>query len=370
MTQGIIPIVATMLTANAEEIVLPAIQSVLPWCDILLLIDTGVTDQTVEIAKSTAKDKFRVVSWPWQKDFSKARNYSLQAAAEVAGGTCWAVTIDTDERLFFPGFSSIESLRNKLCENSKINVWLVPYANGFYTKDRFARVPHSELRWEGRTHEALVGFQPSERIELTGSYFEELPKSPEQFRRKLERDLEVLAEETRDKPNDARWWYYLGQTHEELKDLPNAVLAFEKSGSLTGWPEQIAWSCFKAASCYSMMKTHRNAIEWCTRGLAVQSSSPELAWLAAFSAYELGDDHSAISWAIMASAIGNWNGIEAGVPRIGFRHLPGWYEGPFDVMRHAYRRLGQVNKAANAEKQFHAALNERQRAQPSPQTGK
>ncbi len=116
------------------------------------------------------------------------------------------MTVDTDERLSFPGFHSPDELRRALNSDPDVLVWLVPCRDGSYAKERFIRVP-TQLVWKGRTHEALVGATERQRRILHGVEFFEEPKTPEQFRAKLHRDLEVLRVETQEQPDNPRWWY-------------------------------------------------------------------------------------------------------------------------------------------------------------------
>jgi len=160
---------------------------------------------------------------------------------------------------------------------------------------------------------------------LPGTYFYELSKSPEAYRKKLQRDLPILEEETRDQPDNPRWWYYLGQTLEGLERTREAAAAFRKRAELDAWLEEAAWACFKAASCHSQLNEYREAIELCAAGLAKQPGSPELAWLAGYCCHKLGENRDALYWSRMAIALGHVEGVEAGNERINFRHLPGWY---------------------------------------------
>ncbi len=121
-------VVATMLSGNSEKIVAEAVRSVAAWVDLFVLIDTGITDQTVQIVQEQAGDKFRTVQFPWCQDFARARNFSLEQAA-AHGGT-WALTIDTDERLSFPGFESREALRDRLHSVPEVLLWLVAKQEG------------------------------------------------------------------------------------------------------------------------------------------------------------------------------------------------------------------------------------------------
>ena len=93
-------LVSTTMTGNSEETIGGALSSVVDWVDQVVLVDTGITDSTLEIARDIAGDKLLVREYPWRQDFSAARNFALQAAAET--GADWAVHVDSDEWLL-PG---------------------------------------------------------------------------------------------------------------------------------------------------------------------------------------------------------------------------------------------------------------------------
>ncbi len=191
---------------------------------------------------------------------------------------------------------------------------------------------------------------------LGGATFDELRKSPKQIQGKLQRDLAILKEETRAQPDNPRWWYYLGQTREDLGDPAQAVEAYRQCAALDGWAEQAAWACYKGASCLSQIGDFQAAIEMAALGLTKLPASPELAWLAGFCAYRWGHYAEAICWARMSIALGHVEGMHAGNGRISFRHLPGWYEAPYDVLRCAYQKLEQPREAEEAKQKFDVAL--------------
>ncbi|MEX2173569.1 MAG: glycosyltransferase [Pirellulaceae bacterium] len=388
-------LIATILAGNCEALIGDAIRSARQWVDAVLLVDTGITDGTRRIAEELAGERLIVEPFAWRNDFAAARNFALGAAARH--GARWALTLDTDERLEFSGIASREELRARLEADPRVRAWLVSVRDGSYSKERFIRVegitkprpvvagspgthsaeageawqarclPHgsgaSGLHWSGRTHECLVGARQGERANLAGVTVWELSKTPKQFRAKLVRDLGVLLEETRDQPTEPRWWYYLGQTHEGLGQPREALAAFRRCAEIrTGWSEQAAWACYKAATCALQLGQHEEALQLCALGLARQAESPELAWLAGFACYRAGQLQQAIHWSRRAIELGHFAGRRTAERRIGFRHLPGWYEGPYDVLRHVYRRLGQPALAAECHAQFAAAKAHRRAA--------
>lgn len=86
-------------------------QATLPRClasfaaevDELVVVDTGSTDRTVEIAESFGA---RVVHWPWRDDFAAARNVSLEHATGD-----WCLLVDADN--VFPA-GEIAKIRRSL----------------------------------------------------------------------------------------------------------------------------------------------------------------------------------------------------------------------------------------------------------------
>ena len=86
------PTVSLCMIVKNEEKFLPQCLESIKWVvDEIIIVDTGSTDRTVEIAKSY---RAKVYFHPWEGNFSKARNISLGYA------TCdWILVIDADEEL-------------------------------------------------------------------------------------------------------------------------------------------------------------------------------------------------------------------------------------------------------------------------------
>lgn len=78
--------------AKNEEVALPTcLNSVKDFVDEMVIVDTGSTDQTPEIAKEFGA---RVEHFPWGDDFAAARNFSLTFATGD-----WILVLDADEVL-------------------------------------------------------------------------------------------------------------------------------------------------------------------------------------------------------------------------------------------------------------------------------
>ncbi|MDH5226076.1 MAG: glycosyltransferase [Gammaproteobacteria bacterium] len=341
-------IVSTTLTGSNAAIIGDALASVVAQVDRCLVIDTGATDDSIDVARAVAGPKLDVRTFKWQDDFAAARNFALDAAAEL-GGT-WAVTVDTDERLLFdPGVQL-----SRLLAATRADVCMVLDDLGNYSKERIVRLP-AKVRWAGPTHECLEGRTNAGTATLQGLRFHELPKDPAAARRKFERDLAILKRYTRQHGKQARWLYYLGTTHQHLGDYAAAIDAFRTCAELRGWEEEGAWACYHAAECCCSLRRWDDALQFCAAGLAIRPATAELAWLAGFAAYKGKRFVDAVAWSNMAIANGLYRGQGAQFERIGFRHPPALYEGPYDILRWAYQGLGNAAAAAAATAEYERA---------------
>ncbi len=80
-----------LIAKNEEQFLGPCLKSVRAMAWQIIVVDTGSTDRTVQIAKDLGAE---VYHFPWNDDFSAARN----AALEHAAGD-WVLMLDADEEL-------------------------------------------------------------------------------------------------------------------------------------------------------------------------------------------------------------------------------------------------------------------------------
>jgi len=348
-------IVSTTLTGSSAGIIGDALASVLEQVDRCLVIDTGAQDDTLEVARRVAGDKLLLREFAWRNDFAAARNFALEAATQAGGQ--WALTLDTDERLLFA--PRVELAR--LLDNTSAQVCMVLDEPGTYAKERLVRLP-TALRWTGPTHECLEGRTPADSQVLEGVRFHELPKDPGAARGKFERDVALLKRYTRQHSKQARWFYYLGVSHQQLGEYAAAIDAFRTCAELRGWEEEGAWACYGAAECCCKLSRWGDAIQFCAAGLAIRPATAELAWLAGFASFKQKRYDDAIAWSAMAVANGLFRGQGTLFERISFRHPPALYEGPYDVLRWTYKARGDSKAAAEAERDYERAKRARESA--------
>jgi glycosyltransferase involved in cell wall biosynthesis len=339
-------IVSTTLSSNNANIIREALESIRDHVDECIIIDTGITDNSLEIAREVVGDKLIVVKYKWVEDFADARNFALDAAFQR--GADWAITVDTDERIILDKFD----LR-AFCTTADKNVYLMPYKDGFYCKERIFKFPIVG-QYAGPTHEAFINSPSTDKT--PGGSFWELGKDEAGTIKKFARDIKILEQHTKKNPSDPRWFYYLGESYRNstfyVKDLSEsrelykkAIKSFDKCWSLNGWDEESAYAAYKAAICYTDIGDYQSAIESCARGIARHPAIPELFWYAGYCSYHLGRYEKAIHYSRLAVVLGIEEGIGKSVYRVGFRHLPASYDGPYDIMYWSYKKLGREEEA-------------------------
>ena len=336
-------IVSVTVTNSREREIGDAIRSVVDHVDRVLLIDTGIADETIARAEAIAGQKIVCAKHDWI-DFAAARNFGLDTARSL--GATWIVIVDSDERLNIAG-----NLRNTLADTpAHVDVLRIEHVDGFYSKEKIIRAA-SDAEFFGPTHEALLC--SGERTTLANATFDELPKTQEQLRRKFERDFELLFDYVEKHPEDPRWWYYLGATYEGLGDLRRAAIAFGECTSRRRFGVEAAWSAYKQAEMLFNMGLFEPAIAAAARGIGADATFAECAWIAATASFRLGRNDQATTWAKFAEAAGRYKGH--GQERAWFRYLPALYELPYDVLRYTLQGEGR----AQADKDFHAAKRAR-----------
>lgn len=105
---------AIVLTFNEEKHLARCLASIAPACDSILVVDSGSTDQTVEIARGHGATVLhnRFVNYATQLNF---------AIAQVAGRGGWLLRIDADEVLL----AGAEEVRHALSASASVDGLLV-----------------------------------------------------------------------------------------------------------------------------------------------------------------------------------------------------------------------------------------------------
>ncbi len=208
---------ACMIVKDEEEMLGRCLESIRDWVHEIVVVDTGSSDKTVEIAESYGA---RVFHQPWEGNFSKHRNYSIEQATGD-----WILVIDADEQFCVRDTAKLISALNddrfKVLSINITNVYGIHEEREvFLPSPRFFR-RDLNLRYEGIVHNQLI--VPDEiavtRINVGLKHYG-YDLSPEKMAQKTERSKRLLENQLAYNPDDAFALFNYAQLLRSRKDRP------------------------------------------------------------------------------------------------------------------------------------------------------
>ncbi len=314
-----------MIVKNEERVLADCLTSAKPFFRQIVVVDTGSTDRTIEIAERHGAEVVRI---EWPDSFAQARNESL---ARAKGR--WIFWMDADDTL--PWASGETILRAAVSAAPEIAGFVVPVR--FVTDDPLygTRVDHVKLfrnrknvRFEGRIHEQILPSLRASGGEIARLDCEVLHSgydtSDEGQKRKRERDYRLLELDLADAPEHPFKRFNLGMTlhydqrHEEaLEQLARSIANAHPNESHVRKARALQTVSLKALG---RVEEAKETIE---RGLDAAPGDPELLFHRAGIAWDEGrlEDAVADYFAVLGSDIsGNFSSVDLGI--LGFKsHL-------------------------------------------------
>ena len=219
-----------------------------------IVVDTGSTDRTVEIAKQMGA---KVFQFPWVDDFSAAKNYAIDRAKGN-----WIIFLDADEYMSPKDVQKIPSMLREINPTSHtalVTSWVQVNSDADLSQDQaegslkwvptvttdgsqhmslsgsvmriFRRLP--ELRYQGRIHEKLyLKFDKPDSLDVskelavfhTGYNPVEMKEKD-----KVARNIHLIKKELDDRPDDYSLLTCLADSYFEQKNHEEAAQWYEKA---------------------------------------------------------------------------------------------------------------------------------------------
>lgn len=274
---------ACMMVKNEEDFLPQCLESISGFVDEIVIVDTGSTDRTVEIA-----ERFGTVVYhhPWEDDFSKHRNQSISYAKGD-----WIFVIDADEKL---DPSSINLLRNFMSVHDPdiITIFVRSYLEGGtnYNETTSPRIfkNHIGMEYLGIVHNQLnckgrsVAFVKA----VIWHYGYDLDESKQ--KQKTDRTVKLLLRQSEAMPDDAATAHHLAASYFFQEDYQRSYAAGLKvrklleNDSAKEKQSAFSWTYFILVASLFEMERFDEAEEICEEGLALFSNSIDLHFTMAF----------------------------------------------------------------------------------------
>jgi glycosyltransferase involved in cell wall biosynthesis len=240
-----------VIARNEAHVIARALASARPLIDAWVVVDTGSTDATREVARETMRGvPGEVLDRPW-RGFGASRTESLELAR---GRADYALVLDADDVFEYPPGARFPALT--------LAGYQLLIHDGPLQYPRMLLLKSSEpWRFEGAVHEYPVcdgavetGFVQGIICRRTGSGGVDRDKATSL------RDAAILEEELRRDPNNARSVFYLARSYEDAGDLARALAEYERRVLMGGWDEELFYAAYRAARVRERLEEPREAV--------------------------------------------------------------------------------------------------------------
>lgn len=242
------------------------LDSVSPWVDEMLVLDTGSRDATSQIAAACGA---RVEHFEWCDDFSAARNRALT----LAGGD-WHLVLDADEWLL-EGGEALRALRDRPADFVGTLSLDDRFDDGRprSAQSRLSRVLPGDVRYTGLIHEQPEHALPVRALPLRVAHDGYLP---ERLAAKRGRNAVLLERSLQQAPGDAYLWYQLGKDHAVYDRAEAAEQAFARAAALPH-PVGAWWLDLVPRRLFALkqLKRHADGVMLAEAEMAACGESPD-----------------------------------------------------------------------------------------------
>lgn len=213
-----IKISLTMIVKNEERCLARCLESVKGIVDEMIIVDTGSSDQTKEIAEQYGA---KVYDFTWCDDFSKARNYALSKATYN-----WRLVLDADEWI---EECDVDALQAWLRANKDTLGMIEIYnlcKNDVIEKASVTRLLPKKTLFIGKIHEQPKLLNATTR--KTNIKVGHDGYRGEIIDTKTERNIVLLLEEYEKNPKEPYILYQIAATYHVQEKYEEADVFFEK----------------------------------------------------------------------------------------------------------------------------------------------
>lgn len=279
-----------MIVKNEERFLRGCLESCQDVVDEMIIVDTGSTDRTVEIAESFGA---KVIHHEWKDDFSEARNISL---AHATGD--WALWLDADEEIAPESRSLIREVMESATPD--VGAFMMMFRNWLTAPERregsemaihhacrlFRRLPG--VQFEGRIHEQnlrslqALGFTYHKRDNMIIDHFGYAGEVMS-ARNKHERFIRMLQREVEECPDEGFRQFHLfnlGNAYFTANDVENAAHYLAIAAETADPAEEFTLSLFtELATSLHRLGRSEEGLYWCSRAdtLGIQHPGIEFA---------------------------------------------------------------------------------------------
>lgn len=265
-----------MIVKNESHIIKESMGCTLPFVDTYCIVDTGSTDDTIQVIKDFYAEKGiqgEVHERPW-KDFGTNRS---QALALCDGKMDYIIVIDADDLMFYP--SDGPAKMRKILRESKPNIATIRIKQGLldYARGQIFKA-NDGWKYKGVLHEYPTNDKPNNNsIELPREFWMESRRlgARNLTGDKPQRDIAVLLKGTEDEPDNERYVFYLAQSYHDIGDFANSLKWYKKRFKMGRWAEEAWYAAYRVGNCYKHLGDIPSFEKWMLKAHAYRPQRAE-----------------------------------------------------------------------------------------------
>ncbi len=279
-----------IITKNETAVIARCLQSVQE-ADEIIVVDTGSTDDTVQIAKDNRAKVF--TGYKWEDHFAKARNHAM---SKCTGD--WILSIDADD--YLEGKAGISQLRHAIKKHPKEYCFHIQFISE--RGDASHRLPYlyrnrPEVFWDGAAHNYLsrnatidsgaviiYGYSPAHKADP-------------------DRTFRILKKAVDENPTKPREMFYLAREYQYRKDWPTCLYWCDQYLKYASWGPEIADSELRKARCLWHLQRGEEARNVCLQAIKINTHFKEAILFMA----EMSGPINRDSWLFMGELADNSN---------------------------------------------------------------
>lgn len=286
-----------MIVKNEEEVLENCLESIVGIVDEIIIVDTGSTDGTIDIAKKYTDSLYH---FEWIDDFSAARNYAFSLATKE-----YILWLDADDVLLVEDYEKLKEVKQSLSVD--VDVVSMYYHIAFdeagnptfkYRRNRLVK-RERDFKWHGVVHEYLavsgkcidadiaITHEKSKKAIVTGDNQRNLKI----YEKKLQRGEAFTA----------RDMFYFANELKDHRYFERAIRYYRKFlKTEAGWIEDIIRAYINMAACYKEKADIKKELEALMMSIVHDVPRPEVSCRLGDYYKEKGELKKAVLWYCLA----------------------------------------------------------------------
>lgn len=243
------------IVRNEEHALSRMIESAAEGVDEIVIVDTGSTDKTLEIARRYTD---KVFIHPWENSFAKARNHAMDHCESD-----WILFLDADELVESGTIQSIKDSLDKFSDKRVILLRLVMCDEHGNPDHEFAaerlirNIP--SIRWRGDMHNWVDSPEDDTRIIVPDwriihdRTIKPAEEREARARQRLEMAESIFLPKIEADPKDRRSLFYLAGTYMDSGEVIQAAKYLQQYMEVSEWNHERYQAALMLGTCYRSM---------------------------------------------------------------------------------------------------------------------